>query len=541
MSRSSDDDPVLSRRGFLGSAAGALASLSIPASASAASAAVKPFAFEEATVAELAARMGSGEITAQELTAAYLERIHAIDRSGPMLRAVIELNPDALEIAQALDRERKGGRVRGPLHGIPVLLKDNIASGDRMSTSAGSIALDGVRLADDAPLVKRLRDAGAVLLGKSNLSEWANFRSSNSLSGWSSRGGQTLNPYAYERSPSGSSSGSGAAVAANLCAIAIGTETDGSITSPSACMSLVGLKPTLGLVSRTGIVPIAHSQDTAGPMTRSVEDCALAMNAIAGPDPLDAITSRRGVPRGVDFTAHLGRTSLKGVRLGVGRQFFGANEKADHVIEQALVALKALGAQLIDVEIPAFGKLDEPELEVLFYEFKADLNRFLARHMPQAPVKSLADVIDFNTRNAERTMPIFGQDLFIKAQAKGPLTERKYIAALARCRKLSRAEGIDAVMTKHRLDAIVALTSPPAWIRDPVSGDQSRGGCTSFPAVAGYPHVTVPAGYVAGLPIGISFFGAPFSDAKLLGIAHTYERATQHRHAPGNLGQAAAS
>jgi amidase len=288
-------------------------------------------------------------------------------------------------------------------------------------------------------------------------------------------------------------------------------------------------------VSRSGIVPIAHSQDTAGPMTRSVEDCALVMNAIAGPDPHDAITSRRDVPRGVDFTAHLGRKNLKGMRLGVGRQFFGANEKADHVIEQGLVALKALGAQLIDVEIPTFGKLDEPELEVLFYEFKADLNQFLARHLPQAPVKSLADVIEFNARNAERTMPIFGQDLLIKAQAKGPLTDRKYLAALARCRKLSRAEGIDAVMKKHRLDAIVALTSPPAWIRDPVSGDQYRGGCTSFPAVAGYPHVTVPAGYVAGLPIGISFFGAPFSDAKLLGIAHTYERATQHRRAPGNL------
>jgi amidase len=539
--RSRDDDPDLSRRGFLGGAAGALASLSVPATALAASSPVKPFAFEEASVAQLAARMASGELSARQLAAAYLERIADVDRAGPALRAVIELNPEALEIAQALDRERKAGRVRGPLHGIPVLLKDNIATGDRMSTSAGSLALDGVRAAEDAPLVKRLREAGAVVLGKSNLSEWANFRSSNSLSGWSSRGGQTLNPYAHERSPSGSSSGSGAAVAANLCAVAIGTETDGSITSPSACMSLAGLKPTLGFVSRTGIVPIAHSQDTAGPMTRSVEDCAFLMNAIAGADPLDAITSRREVPRGVDFTAHLGRMDLKGVRIGVGRQFFGANEKADDVIDQALAALKALGAQLVDVQIPAFGKLDEPELEVLLYEFKADLNEFLARHLPQAPVKSLADVIEFNARNAGRTMPIFGQDLFIKAQAKGPLTDRKYRAALARCRKLSRAEGIDAAMKKHRLDAITALTSPPAWIRDPVSGDVSRGGCTSFPAVAGYPHVTVPAGYVAGLPIGISFFGAPFSDAKLLGIAHTYERATQHRHAPSNLHQAASS
>src|SRR5260221_2137291 len=489
--RTHDDDPELSRRGFLGAAAGAFASLTVPAAA--VGAALKPFALEEATVAQLGARMASGELSAQTLAAAYLERIHDVDHSGPRLSAVIELNPDAMAIAEALDRERKSGQVRGPLHGIPVLVKDNIATGDKMSTSAGSLALDGVRTAEDAPLVKRLRDAGAVLLGKTNLSEWANFRSSNSLSGWSSRGGQTLNPYAHERSPSGSSSRSGAAIAANLCAIAIGTETDGSITSPSACNGLVGLKPTLGFVSRTGIVPIAHSQDTAGPMTRSVEDCALVMNASAGADRPDPATRLRAVPRGVDFTAHLGRADFKGVRLGVGRQYFGTNEKADHLIEQALVAMKALGAQLIDVEIPTFGKVDEPELEVLLFEFKADLNRFLAKHMPQAPVKSLADVIDFNARNAERMMPIFGQDLFIKAQEKGPLTDRKYLAALAKCRKLSRAEGIDAALKKHRVQAIAALTPPPPWIRDPVSGDLSRAGSPTFPAVAGSPHVSDPA------------------------------------------------
>ncbi len=530
--RSRDDEaPDLSRRGFLGASAGALAALGASAS-STARAGMKPFAFEEATLADLGARMSAGELTAKALTLAYLDRIEAIDRAGPRLRAVIEVNPDAAALAEALDAERKAGRVRGPLHGIPILVKDNIASGDRMSTTAGSLALEGVRAARDAPLVARLREAGAVLLGKTNLSEWANFRSSNSLSGWSSRGGQTLNPYAYERSPSGSSSGSGAAVAANLCAAAIGTETDGSITSPSACMSLAGFKPSLGFVSRTGIVPIAHSQDTAGPMARSVADCALLMNAIAGPDPLDAATSARGMPRGVDFAAHLGRTDLKGVRLGVGRQYYGANEKADRVIDEALAALKALGAVLVDVEIPSFGKVDESELEVLLFEFKADLNAFLARQLPGAPVKSLADVIEFNARNADRAMPIFGQDLLVKAQEKAPLTDRKYRAALARCRKLARAEGIDAALAKHRVQAIVALTSPPPWIRDPVSGDLSRGGCTTFPAVAGYPHVTVPAGYVSGLPIGISFFGTQWSDARLLGLADAYERATRHRRAP---------
>ncbi|MGZ5083288.1 MAG: amidase [Usitatibacter sp.] len=523
-----NDETNLSRRGFLGASAGTLAALAAPASR----AAVKPFAFEEATLAQLQARMASGEVDAKSLTIAYLERIAQIDRAGPALRAVIEDNPDAVAAAEALDAERRAGRVRGPLHGMPILVKDNIASGDRMSTTAGSLALEGVRTARDAHLVARLREAGAVLLGKTNLSEWANFRSSNSLSGWSSRGGQTLNPYAYERSPSGSSSGSGAAAAANLCAAAIGTETDGSITSPSACNGLAGFKPSLGFVSRTGIVPIAHSQDTAGPMARSIADCALIMNAIAGADAQDPATYARGIPRGVDFAANLGRGDLKGVRLGVGRQYYGANEKADAVIDEALAALRSLGAELVDVEIPSFGKLDESELEVLLFEFKADLDAFLKAQMPGARVQSLADVIEFNARNADRTMPIFGQDLLVKAQSKGPLTDPKYRAALARCRKLSRAGGIDAALARHRVEAIVALTSPPAWIRDPVSGDLSRGGCTTFPAVAGYPHATVPAGQVAGLPIGLSFFSAQWSDARILGLADTFERATRHRRPP---------
>ena len=476
------------------------------------------FEHEEATLDSLAARMASGETTAVALLKAYLDRIERIDRAGPALRAVIELNPDAMAIAEERDRERKAGRVRGPLHGIPLLVKDNIATGDRMSTTAGSLGLDGVRAPHDAPLVARLREAGAVILGKTNLSEWANFRSSNSVSGWSSRGGQTRNPYALDRSPSGSSSGSAVAVAANLCAAAIGTETDGSITSPSACNNLVGLKPTLGIVSGEGIVPIAHSQDTAGPIARSVADCARLMNALT--------------EKPLDFMRHLGLTNLKGVRIGVGRQYFGTSEKADAVIEAALPALKNLGATLVDVEIPSFGKLDEPEFEVLLYEFKTDLKAFFKKHMPDAPFKDLADVIEYNARNSERTMPIFGQDLLVKAQAKGALTSKEYIAARDKCRRLARTQGIDAVVKKHKVEAIVALTSPPAWLVDLVNGDLARGGCTSMAAVAGYPHVTVPAGFAAGLPVGISFFGPALSDARLLGIAAAFERAAPHRRPP---------
>ena len=476
------------------------------------------FEHEEATIDSLAARMASGETSAVSLASAYLDRIERIDRAGPALRAVIELNPDAMAIAEERDRERKAGRVRGPLHGMPLLVKDNIATGDRMSTTAGSLGLDGVRAPRDAPLVARLREAGAVILGKTNLSEWANFRSSNSVSGWSSRGGQTRNPYALDRSPSGSSSGSAVAVAANLCAAAIGTETDGSITSPSACNNLVGLKPTLGLVSGDGIVPIAHSQDTAGPIARSVADCARLMNALS--------------EKPIDFAQHLGLASLKGVRIGVGRQYFGTNEKADRVIEEALPVLKDLGATLVDVEIPSFGKLDEPEFEVLLYEFKNDLEAFFRKHMPDAPFKGLADVIEYNARNADRTMTIFGQDLLVKAQEKGALTSKEYLAARDKCRRLARAQGIDAVVKKHRVAAIVALTSPPAWLVDPINGDLARGGCTSMAAVAGYPHVTVPAGFASGLPVGISFFGPALADARLLGLAAAFERAAPHRKPP---------
>jgi amidase len=372
-----------------------------------------------------------------------------------------------------------------------------------------------------------------VLLGKTNLSEWANFRSSNSVSGWSSRGGQTLNPYAAGRSPSGSSSGSAVAVTANLCAAALGTETDGSITSPSACNSLVGMKPTLGFVSRTGIIPIAHSQDTAGPMARTVRDCALLMNAITVADAADAATLAKGLPRGIDFTQFLGLRDLKGVRLGVGRQFFGTIEKADVVIEAAISRLRDLGAEMVDVEIPTLGKTDEHELEVLLYEFKADLAQWFRTQLPNGPFKSLADVIEYNARNVPRMMPIFGQDLLVKADTKGPLTDAAYLKALATGRALAREKGIDLVVKKHRIEAIVALTSPPPWLIDPVNGDASKGGCTSLPAVAGYPHVTVPAGFVAGLPVGVSFFGPAYSDARLLGLAHAFEQSGALRRPPG--------
>jgi amidase len=478
----------------------------------------RDFEFEEASIAALAARMQAGSLTAEKLASAYLARIDALDARGPALRSVIEVNPEALAIAAERDRERRDGKVRGPLHGVPILVKDNIATADRMSTSAGCAALEGVIAPEDAPLVTRLREAGAVLLGKTNLSEWANFRSSNSLSGWSSRGGQTLNPYDARRSPSGSSSGSAVAVTANLCAAAIGTETDGSITSPSACNSLVGLKPTLGLVSGAGIVPIAHSQDTAGPMARSVADCAALMNAISD--------------RSVDFAAHLGLTSLKGVRIGVARQYFGTIEKADEVIEAALATLRRLGAKLVDVGFPSFGKLDEPELEVLFFEFKHDLKKYFRKYAPHGPFASLADVIEYNARNAARMMPIFGQDLLVKAQAKGALTSPAYKTALAKCRRLARTQGIDAVVKKHRVQAITALTSPPPWLIDPVNGDLARGGCTSMAAVAGYPHLPVPAGFVGGLPVGVSFFGPALSDARLIGVGHAFEAATRHRKPP---------
>jgi amidase len=476
------------------------------------------FELEEATVADLQKRMSAGSLTASALTQRYLERIAAIDKRGPALNSVIELNPDALSIAAALDAERKAKGPRGPLHGIPVLIKDNIDTADRMMTTAGSLALVGSIAARDAIVAQRLRAAGAVLLGKTNLSEWANFRSSHSTSGWSGRGGLTRNPYALDRNACGSSSGSGAAVSANLCALAIGTETDGSIVCPASTNGVVGIKPTLGLIPATGIIPIAHSQDTAGPMARTVADAALLL----------------GVLTGADHTKSLDPNGLRGARIGVARdKFFGFSEETDRVIEAAIAEMKRRGAEIVDpADIPTAGKFDDSESEVLSYEFKNDLNLYLGALVPKAPMHSLADVIAFNESHREREMPYFGQDLMIKAQAKGPLSSKEYLDALEKDRRLSRTEGIDAVMSKHRLDALVAPTAGPAWCTDLINGDHAPGGSSTPAAVAGYPNINVPAGYAWGLPVGISFFGAANSEPLLIKLAYAFEQATRHRRAP---------
>ncbi len=477
--------------------------------------------------------MKSGKWTARSITEAYLSRIEAVDRSGPSIRSVIETNPDALAIADALDRERNAGRVRGPLHGVPVLVKDNIDTADRMATTAGSLALVGAKPARDAEVVRRLRDAGAVLLGKTNLSEWANIRSSTSTSGWSGRGGLTRNPYALDRNPCGSSSGSGAAVAASLCAAAVGTETDGSVVSPSSANGIVGVKPTVGLASRSGIIPISHSQDTPGPMARTVRDAAILLGALAGVDPLDAATGAAERKAPADFTSFLDPAGLRGARIGVVRGLFGFLDRVDAVMAEALAALRAAGAELVDpVELTPAGKIGEPEGAVLYYELKADLNAYLAGLGPSAPVKTLKDVIAFNEKHAKEEMPYFAQETFLKAEAKGPLTSFEYLEALAKSRRLARTEGIDATMDKHKLDALVAPTLGPACVTDLVNGDRWLGDASTAPAVAGYPHVTVPAGFVFGLPVGLSFFGRAWSEGTLLKLAYAFEQTTKARKPP---------
>jgi amidase len=492
------------------------------------------FPLEEATSTQLQAWMTSGRYTARQIAELYLRRIDAIDRSGPSLRAVIEVNPDALTIADALDVERRGKGPRGPLHGIPVLLKDNIDTADRMLTTAGSLALEGSRPAKDAFIVERLRAAGVVILGKTNLSEWANFRSARSSSGWSGRGGQVKNPYVLDRNPCGSSSGTGAAIAANLAAIGVGTETDGSIVCPSGVSGLVGIKPTIGLVSRAGIIPIAHSQDTAGPMARTVADAAVLLGAMAGIDPQDAVTRTAGAYAARDYTRNLDAGALKGARIGVARQrYFGYSAPADRLIEQAIADMKAQGAVIVDpADIATAAKMDECEIEVLLYEFKADLNAYLKARGPSSSVRSLADVIAFNERERAREMPFFGQELFVSAQKKGPLTSAAYLAARNRCRALARAQGIDLVMRRHRLDAIVAPTGSPAWTTDQVNGDHFIGASSTPAAVAGYPSITVPAGQAFGLPVGLSFIGGAWSEPKLIALAYAYEQATRHRRPP---------
>jgi amidase len=491
------------------------------------------FELEEITIAELQRGMESGKFTARSITERYLARIARLDRQGPTLRSILETNPDALSIADALDRERRAKGPRGPLHGIPVLLKDNIGTADHMNTTAGSLALSGSIPPQDSFVAQKLRAAGAVLIGKANLSEWANIRSEHSSSGWSARGGQCRNPYALDRNPCGSSSGSGVAVSANLVAVAIGTETDGSIVCPSNANGLVGIKPTVGLVSRAGIIPIAHSQDTAGPMTRTVADAAALLSALTGADPRDSATSAGAGKASPDYTKFLDAKGLSGARLGIARKFFGFLPEVDKLMETALAELKKQGAVLIDpVEVPLDKEFGDAELLVLLYELKADLNAYLQSLGPKAPVKTLAEIIKFNETNREKEMPYFGQELFLKAEAKGPLTSEEYLDALKKNQQLLRENGIDATMNKHQLDAIVAPTGGPAWLTDLVNGDHFSGGCSGPAAVAGYPHITVPAGAVRGLPVGISFFGRAWSEPALIRMAYAFEQATRLRHAP---------
>jgi amidase len=492
---------------------------------------------EEMTIADLQARMAAGQDTARSLAEKYLARIEAVDRQGPAIRSVIEINPDALTDADRLDAERRSRGSRGPLHGIPILIKDNIATGDRMMTSAGSLALAGSPAPRDAFIVARLRAAGAIVLGKTNLAEWANFRDRHSTVGWSARGGQTRNPYALDRSPSGSSSGSGAAAAANLCAAAVGTETDGSIVSPSSVNSLVGIKPTRGLLSRTGIVPISHSQDTAGPMARTVADAVVLLGAMAGSDPQDPAT-RESDARGLrDYSKFLDASGLRGARIGVVREhLFGYSPAADRLAEAAIADLKAQGAVIVDpANIPTLGKFEESELDVMMYEFKADLKQYLDWLGPAAPVRSLQDVIAFNESHKEQEMPYFGQDIFAAAEKKGPLTSDDYQRKHSRYQRLAGVLGIDAVMAKYKLDALVAPTGGPAWPIDLVNGDRwpaDESSPSSVTSVAGYPHITVPMGYSRGLPVGISFFGRAWSEPTLIRLAYAYEQSTRHRHPP---------
>ena len=494
---------------------------------------VPSFEFDEITIAELQAVMTAGKYTARAIAEKYLTRIDQIDKHGPAINAVIEINPDALSIAEALDNERKEKGARGPLHGIPVMIKDNLDTADRMMTTAGSLALVGSKPAKDSTVAQKLREAGAVILAKTNLSEWANIRSEHSTSGWSGRGGQTKNPYSLDRNPCGSSSGSGAGVSANLCAGAIGTETDGSIVCPASSNGLVGIKPTVGLTSRTGIIPISHSQDGAGPMCRTVRDAATMLGAITGIDEEDHATLESRERSYTDYTQFLKAEGLKGARIGVVRQRFGFHEGVDKVMEAALDALKKEGAILVDpANIETSGKFGDSEFQVLLYELKADLNAYLARLGPNAPVKTLKDVIDFNDKNSDKEMPYFGQDTFIKAEEKGPLTSQDYLDALAKNHQLARKEGIDATMDKNNLDALIAPTGGPAWVVDHVNGDYFGGGSSAAAAVAGYPNVTVPAGFISGLPVGISFFGRAWSEPVLIRLAFAFEQATKVRKPP---------
>ena len=492
-----------------------------------------PFELDEITIDDLRAGYTSGKYTIRSIAEKYIRRINQIDETGPAINSVIEINPDALKIADSLDAELKQKGSRSPMHGIPVLLKDNIDTADNMQTTAGSLALLDAKPRKDSFVAKQLRDAGALILGKTNLSEWANMRSSHSTSGWSGRGGLTKNPYALDRNCSGSSSGSGAAAAANLCTVAIGTETDGSVVSPSSLNGLVGIKPTVGLVSRAGIIPISHSQDTAGPMARTVRDAAILLSAMDGVDEEDEATQYKERTNGTDYTKFLDKNGLKGARIGVLRQYFGFLPSVDKIINASLEVLKQHGAILIDpIVIDTLGKFDDSEGAVLRYELKADMAAYLKHRGNGTSFHTLKDLIDFNEKHADKEMPFFNQELFLQAEAKESLTEPDYIEALAKNHRMTREEGIDAVMNKHNLDAIVSPTDSPAWMTDLVDGDHFLGGSSQLAAVAGYPHITVPAGNVFGLPVGISFFGRAWSEPVLLKIAYAFEQVTLARKPP---------
>jgi amidase len=494
---------------------------------------IKAFDLDEIAIAELQDGMSSGRFTARSLVEKYSARIDEIDKHGPAVNSVIEMNPDALAIADALDQERKTKGPRGPMHGIPVFIKDNIDTADKMMTTAGSLALVGSKPRQDSFVAQKLRTAGAVILGKTNLSEWANIRSSHSTSGWSGRGRLTKNPYALDRNPCGSSSGTGAGISANLCAVGIGTETDGSIVCPSSSNGLAGIKPTVGLVSRDGIIPISHSQDGAGPMCRTLRDAAILLGALTGVDPQDSATAASAGKSYTDYTQFCDPNGLKGARIGVARKYFGFNDPVDALMEQALDAMKKQGATVVDpTDIETLGKFDASELTVLLYELKADMNAYLARLGPSAPVHTLKEIIEFNERNRQREMPYFGQDLFIKAESKGPLTEKAYLDALDANHQLSRKQGIDATMDKYHLDAIVAPTGGPAWLTDLLNGDHVAGGSSNAAAVAGYPNINVTAGFISGLPVGISFFGRAWSEPVLIRLAYAFEQTTKARQAP---------
>jgi amidase len=492
------------------------------------------FELEEITVAELQAGMSSGRYTSRGVIEQYLSRIAAMDRAGPSLHAIIETNPEATDLAEQLDRERATNGPRSPLHGIPVLLKDNIDTADRMTTTAGSLALEGSIAPRDSRVAERLRAAGAILLAKANMSEWANIRSNRSSSGWSARGGQCRNPFVLDRNPCGSSSGSAAAVSANFGAVAVGTETDGSIVCPASANGVVGIKPTVGLVSRAGIIPISHTQDTAGPLCRTVADAAAQLSAMAGGDPRDPATAASAGHVQSDYTAYLKKDGLRGARIGVARaKFFGYSDVTDRLAHDAIDVLRREGAVVIDpADIPHAGEYDAAELEVLLYELKADLNAYLAGLPAGTRIRTLADAIAFNERERDREMPYFGQETFVQAEAKGPLTSPGYRKALATCRRLARTAGLDVVLAKHRLDALVAPTGNPAWPTDLVNGDHFTGSSSTPAAVAGYPSVSVPMGYAWGLPVNLSFFGRAWSEPTLIRLAYAFEQITMQRKAP---------